>query len=119
MQKLTFALTVLLLPAAASADGFDMFSRLDEIKKTVIVEAGDAELVSSPSRSGLSKDVVRLGTYCFEPIGYLSGWSYSKRAALVVADQQKQIKLILLENGIGSIKVTVVPSIQVECSSLR
>jgi hypothetical protein len=108
-------LLAVLTPLAAVADGFEMFARLDELKKTVIVEAGDAELLPTPFGSLGKKETVKVANYCFEPTGYISGWSYGKRAALVLVDEQKNIKLALLEDSIGSVKVSTTGVVQVNC----
>ena len=116
MQKqFRLVVALLVIPTAASADGFDMFSRLDEVKKTVIVEAGDAELIAVPFGSVGKRETVKIASYCFEPTGYISGWSYGKRAVLVLVDQQKNVKLALLDNGIGSVKLTTIAVVQVSC----
>jgi hypothetical protein len=108
-------LYVTLFSVAAMADGFDTFAAIEKLKGSVIVEAADAEFIPSP-RGILSKDVkVKVVNYCFEPTEYFSGWSYGKRAALILIDQQKNIKLALFDNGIGSVNLSVIAVSQVSC----
>ena len=109
------ALTAMLLLQQAQADGFDMFSRHEELQNHVIVDTGDFEKISPPpGKLGVS-DVLKLKSNCFEPIGILGIWSFGKKAGLVLVGKEKNIKVALLDSGIGSIKVQVVTAIQVDC----
>jgi hypothetical protein len=106
---------LILCPIASMADGFDTIGRLDGLKGTVIAEAANAELIGPPFGNiggGLS---IKIADYCFKPTGYLYDWTSGKRAALVLVDQQKNIKLALLESSLSSIKVSFVDVKQVAC----
>ena len=106
----------LFAPACAFADGFDTFGKQDDLKKTVIIDIGEAEKIDAPIGKLGARETIKLVGKCFEPSSYLGYWGYnSKKAALLLVDQSRSLKIALLENGIGSIKVDVIQVIQVDC----
>lgn len=109
------ALTMLTLCQQAPADGFDMFSRHEELQNHVIVDTGDFEMISPPFGKLGASDVLKLKSNCFEPVGNLGGWGYGKKAGLLLVNKEKGIKVALLESSIGSMKVQVTSVIQVGC----
>jgi hypothetical protein len=115
LKQLCIVISITAIPLSVTAEGFDLLSRLDEIKKAVIVEAGDAEFLAAPFGSIGNMGMVKVSNYCFEPAGRISGWSYGKRAVLILVDSRKNLKLALLENGIGSVKLTTISVAQVGC----
>lgn len=113
----TISFFMLLLPTSACGDGFELFSRQDALKMTVIADVGEAEKIDAPFGKLGASDMIKINGRCFEPIGSIGSWGYSLKAAFVVVDQTKSVKIATFENGIGSIKVNVIPVIQVDCSS--
>ncbi len=111
------SLFMLLMPTLACGDGFEVLSRQDDLKSTVIVDTGEAEKIDAPFGKLGASDMIKINGRCFEPIGSIGSWGYSRKAAFVVVDQTKSVKIATLENGIRSIKVNVISVIQVDCSS--
>jgi hypothetical protein len=109
------AVTATLLFRHVCADGFDTFSRHEELQNHVIVDTGDFEKISPPFGKLGASDVLKLKSNCFEPIGSLGLWSYGKKAGLVLVNKEKSVKVALLESSIGSIKVQAVNVIQISC----
>lgn len=109
----------LLMPALACGDGFDLFGRQDDLKMTVIADVGEAEEISAPFGIGElgARDMIKINGRCFEPVGFIGSWGYRRKAAFVVVDQAKNVKIATLEAGIGSVKVDVISVTQVDCSS--
>ena len=101
----------------ASADGFDMFTRHEELKNHVIIDTGDFEKLSPSFGKLAASDVLKLNSNCFEPLGSLGSWGYGKKAGLVLMNKEKSIKVALIESSIGSIKIQVTTVIQVACPS--
>jgi hypothetical protein len=108
-----------LFASIAYADGFGIFSEHEKLKGHAIVDAGDIERIEIRSSSGFGpKEFLKLGGRCYEPIFSLPFWSYGKKAGLVLVDSTKSGKIALLENGIGSVDVKVIPVTQVGCASV-
>lgn len=105
------------MPALARGDGFDRFGRQDDLKMTVIADVGEAEIISAPFGKLGASDMIKINGRCFEPVGPIGSWGYSRKAAFVVVDQAKSVKIATLENGRSSVKVDVISVIQVDCSS--
>lgn len=112
------AVVLLLLAACAFADGFDTFGKQDDLKKTVIVDVGEAEKIDPPRGKLGAREVIKLAGKCFEPSDYLGYWGYGKKAALLLVDQSRIVKIALLENGSGSIKVDVIRVTRVDCAAI-
>jgi hypothetical protein len=111
-----YALLILLtVPLIARSDGFQMFADLSQIKNTVVVEAGTAELVEVRTGAYSRKELAKVGDYCFDTLGSFSGWSFGKRAALVLMDQKKNLRLALFKNGVGAVEVSTLSVTQVPC----
>jgi hypothetical protein len=101
------------------ADGFDFFGKHGDLKMTVIVDVGDAEKISAPYGKYPTKDTIKLAGRCFEPYyPYLGIWGVSK-AALLLVDQNKNIKIALLENSLNSIKVEIISVAQIDCDTRK
>lgn len=115
--KTTIIYLILLIPTLARGDGFELFGRQDDLKMTVIADVGEAEKISAPFGKFSARDIIKINGSCFEPLGSIGSWGYSRKAAFVVVDQAKNVKIATLENGIGSVKVDVISVIQVDCSS--
>lgn len=114
---LSFALASGATINLALADGFDTFGKQKELIRTVVVDVGEAEKIDAPIGNSLAGDTIKLAGRCFKPLGYLSSWGYGKKAALLLVDQSKAVKIALLENGIGSVKVDVISVTVVPCQA--
>lgn len=101
----------------AFADGFDTFSKQKELIRSVVVDVGEAEKVDAPINNSFAGDTIKLAGRCFKPLRYLGSWGLGKKAALLLVDQSKAVKIALLENGIGSIKVDVIPVTEALCQA--
>lgn len=107
----------LLIPTLAYGDGFELFGRQDDLKMTVIADVGEAEKISAPFGNLGARDMIKINGRCFEAIGSIGSWGYGRKAAFVVVDQAKNVKIAILETGISSVKVDVISVVQVDCSS--
>lgn len=115
-MRLAGTLIVLaLIPHAASADGYALFSKHEELKAHVVVDAGDFEKIDPPFGKIGATEVLKLNSNCFQPTGTLGSWGYGKKAGLVLVDRNKTIRIALLESSIGSIKVETTLVLQVAC----
>ncbi|MDN5752537.1 MAG: hypothetical protein L0H15_04540 [Nitrosospira sp.] len=118
MRFLAFAISfALVFPTVAHGDGFDIFGRQDDLKMAVIADVGEAEKIDAPLGKLGANDRIEINGRCFEPVGSVGYWRYGRKAAFVVVDQAKSLKIAILENGIGSIKVDVISVIQIDCSA--
>jgi hypothetical protein len=109
---------ILLLAAApglALADGFATFSKHEELKGHVVIDAGDFEKIDPPVGKLGGSEVLILNSNCFQPIGLLGLWGYGKKSGLLLVDRNKSIRVAFLESSIGSVKVESVSVIQVAC----
>jgi hypothetical protein len=61
----------------------------------------------------MEKDITKSGQDPF--FGYISYWGYGSKAALLLVNQQKDIKLALIESSVGSIKVDLQSITLVNC----
>lgn len=114
-MRLAGILLLSLMPQAASADGYALFSKHEELKAHVVVDAGDFEKIDPPFGKLGATEVLKLDSNCFQPAGSLGSWGYGKKAGLVLVDRNKTIRIALLESTIGSIKVETTPVLQVAC----
>jgi|APTNR8051073442_1049403.scaffolds.fasta_scaffold57443_2 hypothetical protein len=113
----TFACVLILAGIAkdASADGYDLFSKHEELKAHVVVDAGDFEKIDPPFGKLGASQVLKLNSNCFQPSGSLGVLGYGKKAGLVLVDRNKILRIALLESSIGSIKVETALVLQVAC----
>ena len=114
-SHLKFTLLLATVPGLALADGFATFSKHEELRGHVVVDAGDFEKIDPPPGKFGSNEVLMLNSNCFQPISLLGLWGYGKRSGLLLVDRNKSIRVALLESSIGSVKVESVTVIQVAC----
>lgn len=112
---LSLCLLFAAIPPSALADGYDMFSKHEELKGHVVADAGDFEKINPPFGTIGATAVLKLNSNCFKPIGSLGLWGIGKKAGLVLVDRSKSISIALLESSIGSIKVETVAAMQIAC----
>ena len=90
-----------------------MFSKHEELKAHVIIDAGDFEKVDPPFGTLGATETVKLNSNCFKPFGSLGLWG--KKAGFILVDRNKAIRIAILESSIGSIKVESFAAMQVAC----
>jgi hypothetical protein len=115
-QCLTFALLLLIQPNIVFADGFEMFSKHEELKAHEVVDAGDVEPFDLHNISSIGQ-VVTLGGNCYKTIDSMELLGVEKKAGLLLMDHLHSLKLALLESSIGSIKINVYNVMKVTCPS--
>ena len=113
--KLACTLLLALLPYAASASGYSLLSRPEQLKGHVIVDSGDFEKIDPPFGKLGATEILRLNSNCFQPSIPLGSWGYEKKAGLVLADRNKTVRIALLESSLGSIRVETLPVMQIAC----
>lgn len=102
----------------AFSQGFDMFGRQSELMLMTIVDTGDAEKISLQTRSNRKVEIIKINQRCFEPLNAsLDFFDYRKKAALVLIDQAKNIKIAIIEINIFNIKINTILVSQVSCIS--
>lgn len=114
-MKFACILVLAVIPQAAIADGYSLFSSHEELKDHVVVDAGDFEKIDPPFGKIGASAILKLNSNCFHPSGSLGSWGYGKKAGLVLVDRKKSIRVALLESSISSIKVEVTLVLQVAC----
>lgn len=114
-MKLAYALLLAAIPGVAIADSYGLFSKHEELKAHVVVDAGDFEKIDPPFGNLGSTDVLKLNSNCFRPMGLLGSWGNGKKAGLVLVDRSKTVRVALLKSGIGSIEVETLHVQQVTC----
>lgn len=117
-RRLSVALLAIATPFVASADGFALFSKHEELKAHVVVDAGNVEKIEPPFGTLSINEVLKLGGKCFQPLGFVGLSGLEKKAGLLLVDRFRSLKLALLESSIGSVKVGEVVSVtQITCPS--
>jgi hypothetical protein len=114
-MKLACILVLVVMPTAATADGYAFLSKHAELKAHFVVDAGDVEKIDPPFGKLGATEVLKLNSNCFQPAGSLGSWGYGKKAGLVLVDRNESIRIALLESSIGSIKVETTLVLQVAC----
>jgi hypothetical protein len=104
-----------MLPSIVHADGYGLFSKHEELKGHAVIDVGDVEKMDPPFGKVGASETLKLRANCFEPLGSLGFWGYSKKAGLVLVDRSRAVKLALIESSFASIKVEVLSVIQVAC----
>lgn len=111
MSSVFFAATT------ANADGWALFSEQAQMKGYVIAEVGEVSEVEPPFNTKWEDDVYQMNGRCFSFSGYNGYWGYGSKAALLLVNAQKNIKLALIESSIGSIKTELKSVTMLECPS--
>ena len=101
----------------ADADGWAIFSEHAQMKGYVIAEVGEVSKVDPPFNTKWENDVYQINGRCFSFLGYSGYWGYGSKAALLLVNAEKIIKLALIESSIGSIKTELKSVIMFECPS--
>lgn len=114
-MKRACALVLAAIPGVALADGYGLFSKHEELKAHVVVDAGDFEKIDPPFGKLGASEVLKLNSNCFQPMGSLGPWGYGKKAGMVLVDRSKTSRVAFLKSGIGSIEVETLQVQQVAC----
>lgn len=115
LMTLAGIILLALIPQAANADGYALFSEHEELRAHVVVDAGDFEKIDPPFGKLGATEVLKLNSNCFQPTGALGSWGYGKKAGLLLVDRNKTVRVALLESSIGSIEVKSALVLQVAC----
>ncbi len=90
--------------ANVDADGWALFSQQAQMKGYFIAEVGDVSAVEPPFNTEWENDVYQMNDRCFSFSEYNGYSGYGNKAALLLVNAQKDVKLALIESSIGSIK---------------
>lgn len=104
MRTLLVLLTVC-ISEVALADGFAMFSKHEDLKNKVVIEAGEAEQIKIET-DGRRKELIKLNGKCYDPVGFVKFWRKGQ-AALLLSDRYRVLSIAVIESEIGSIQVEV------------
>lgn len=117
-MKVTCSLAGIALAAislSAHADGWALFGKQTEMKNYVIADVGEVSQVDPPINTKWDRDVYQMNGRCFYFSGYMGYWGYGDKAAFLLVNAQRDVKVALLETSIGSIKVDLQSIVVVEC----
>ena len=104
--RTTIAGTLIALASVqTNADSWAIFSNQAAMKNYTIIDVGDISQVEPPFNTKWKEDVYQMNGRCFSFSGYIGYWGYGNKAALLLTNAQKDLKLALVESSIGSIKV--------------
>lgn len=104
INKLAALLILFLFSSLAHANGWSFMSQHEQMKGFVIVDVGEVEKLRPPFNTTWDVDLYRLNGACFSIDGYHGLWGIGKKAAFLLVNERKQIKIGLLEASIGSLK---------------
>lgn len=97
------------------ASGWTLFSKQSEMKSYIIADVGEVSQVEPPINTKWEEDVYQINGQCFYLPGYVGNWSYGSKAAMLLVNAQKDIKLALFEAWIGSVKADLQSIVLIEC----
>ena len=117
MKKSIIGAILALVSIEASADGWATFSHHSSMKGYVIVDVGDVSEVQPPFNTKWSENVFQMNGRCFTFPGYMGIWGYGSKAAILLANAQKDIKLGLIGSSMGSIKIELQSISPIKCPS--
>lgn len=112
---LCLILAVISLPT--HADVWAIFGNQAAMKNYFIAEVGEVSQVDPPMNTKWENDVYQMNGRCFYFAGYMGYWGYGSKAAFILVNAQKDVKVAFFESSIGSIKVDLQPIVLVECPS--
>lgn len=91
----------------AYADSFSIMSDQFMMKDNVIVDVGNASKVEPPFNTNWITEVYELNGRCFTILGYYGTWWLGEKAALLLVNSEKVVRVAFLGAGIGSVDVDV------------
>lgn len=107
--------TVAVFSLSANANGWAAFGKQAEMKNYVIADVGDVSQVDPPMNTKWEKDVYQMNGRCFYFSGYIGYWGYGGKAAFLLINAQKDVRVALFEASIGSVKADLQSVVLVEC----
>ncbi len=100
-----------------ATDTFDSYqSEHEKLKGFVIVDAGNTEKVHMPFDSYQTDAIFKLNSRCFTS-NTLGGIGFVGTASLLLVNENKEMKIALIENKMSNLQVNIEPIRVVECSS--
>ena len=94
-----------------------MFSEQEEMKGYNIVDVGQVTELNPPINTKWETDIYKMNEYCFSLSGYMGYLGYAGPAALLLANEKKDIKLAIIKSEIGSLKVQLHTVRMYQCPS--
>lgn len=113
--KVIVALLIAASSFSAYADGWALFSQQEQMKGFVIADVGEVSEVEPPLNTKWQEDVYEMNGHCFSFSEYNGYWGYGSKAAFLLVNAQKVIKLALIETSIGSLNVELKSVTMLEC----
>ena len=87
------------------------------LRNSVIAEVGEAKEVPPPSGATWENQVYSLNSRCFTMFGYFGFWGFGGKSAMIVIDENKIIKVAIIEPSIGNVNVKLNPIRLIQCPS--
>ena len=115
LTKAMVALLLAVLSFSACADGWAFLSQQEQMKGFVIADVGEVSEVEPPFNTKWQEDVYKMNGRCFSFSGYNGYWGYGSKAAFLLVNAQKVIKVALIESSIGSLNVELKSVTMLEC----
>lgn len=117
-MRATFILAGLAVAAislSAHADGWALLGKQAAMRNYVIADVGEVSQVDPPINTKWEQDVYQMNGRCFFFSGYMGYWGYGGKAAFLLVNAQKDVKVAIFETAIGSVKVDLQSIVLVEC----
>lgn len=109
------AVALAMMPLSAHADGWALFGKQSAMKNYVIADVGEVSPVDPPVNTKWEQDVYQMNGRCFYFPGYMGIWGFGGKAALLLVNAQKDVKVALFETSIGTVKADLQSIVLVEC----
>lgn len=117
-MRVSFSLAGVALVAislSARADGWALFGKQSAMKDYYIAGVGEVSQVEPPFNTKWEQDVYQMNGRCFCFSGYMGYWGYGGKAAFLLVNAQKDVKVALFETSIGAVKADLQSIVLVEC----
>jgi len=92
-------------------------SQHDKLKGYQIVDAGNTKEFKTPIEKKRILQLYQLNERCFTMSSYFGLWGYAGRASMLLVNDNKDVKLALIEKNISDLEVKIEPISLVECQS--
>jgi hypothetical protein len=111
-----FAATILIaISLQANADGWAIGSQHSALKNYAVVEVGEVSEVQPPFNTRWNENVYQMNGRCFTLSSYSGYWGYGAKAAMLMANAQRDIRLAIFEASIGAVKVNLQSIAVIKC----
>lgn len=108
-------LSSLVISRIVFADTFSIMGDESKMKGNVVVDVGNASKVDPPLNTKWVTDLYELNGRCFTMQGYYGMWGYGQKAALLLVNSDKVVRVAFIGTGIGSVDVDVQLVALVQC----